>query len=71
MQPIVISEDEFELVTGLCEKVTNEKTEFLHHVCHRQLIATSAVLTTHPCRVLSRAHLSCPFQITMILFQTS
>ena len=34
-QPIVISEDEFELVMGLFEKVTHEKTEFLHHVCHR------------------------------------
>jgi enhancer of polycomb-like protein len=32
-QPIVISEDEFELVMGLFEKVTHEKTEFLHHVC--------------------------------------
>ena len=34
-QPIVISEDEFELVMGLFEKVTHEKTEFLHHVCRR------------------------------------
>ena len=31
-QPVVISEDEFELVMGLFEKVTHEKTEFLHHV---------------------------------------
>ncbi|KAF5320088.1 hypothetical protein D9611_010314 [Ephemerocybe angulata] len=30
-QPVVISEDEFELVMGLFEKVTHEKTEFLHH----------------------------------------
>ncbi|KAF9261973.1 hypothetical protein L218DRAFT_470467 [Marasmius fiardii PR-910] len=30
-QPVVISEDEFELVMGLYEKVTHEKTEFLHH----------------------------------------
>jgi len=30
-QPIAISEDEFELVMGLFEKVTHEKTEFLHH----------------------------------------
>ena len=30
--PIVISEDEFELVMGLFEKVTHERTEFLHHV---------------------------------------
>ena len=33
-QPIAISEDEFELVMGLFEKVTHEKTEFLHHVCY-------------------------------------
>lgn len=32
--PVVISEDEFELVMGLFEKVTHEKTEFLHHVCY-------------------------------------
>ena len=32
-QPVVITEDEFELVMGLFEKVTHEKTEFLHHVC--------------------------------------
>lgn len=30
--PISISEDEFELVMGLFELVTHEKTEFLHHV---------------------------------------
>lgn len=36
-QPIVISEDEFELVMGLFEKETHEKTEFLHHVCARSL----------------------------------
>ncbi|KAF9467645.1 enhancer of polycomb-like-domain-containing protein [Collybia nuda] len=30
-QPVVISEDEFELVMGLFEKVTHEKTEYLHH----------------------------------------
>ena len=29
--PVVISEDEFELVMGLFEKTTHEKTEFLHH----------------------------------------
>jgi enhancer of polycomb-like protein len=32
-QPLVISEDEFELVMGLLEKETHDKTEFLHHVC--------------------------------------
>lgn len=32
-QPVVISEDEFELVMGIFEKVTHERTEYLHHVC--------------------------------------
>lgn len=31
-QPVVTSEDEFELVMGLFEKATHEKTEFLHLV---------------------------------------
>ncbi|TFY75117.1 hypothetical protein EWM64_g8894, partial [Hericium alpestre] len=30
-QPVAMSEDELELVMGLFEKVTHEKTEFLHH----------------------------------------
>jgi enhancer of polycomb-like protein len=30
--PVVISEDEFELVIGIFEEVTQERTEFLHHV---------------------------------------
>ncbi|KAJ3490259.1 hypothetical protein NLJ89_g11451 [Agrocybe chaxingu] len=30
-QPVVISEDEFELVMGVFEKVTHERTEYLHH----------------------------------------
>ncbi|TFK21706.1 hypothetical protein FA15DRAFT_597418 [Coprinopsis marcescibilis] len=30
-QPTAVSEDEFELVMGLFEKITHEKTEFLHH----------------------------------------
>ena len=30
--PVVISEDEFELVFGIFEEVTHERTEFLHHV---------------------------------------
>lgn len=34
-QPVVISEDEFELVMGVFEKVTHDRTEFLHHVCMR------------------------------------
>lgn len=32
LYPIPMSEDEFELVMGLFEKITQEKTEFLHHV---------------------------------------
>ena len=32
-QPVAMSEDEFELVMGIFEKVTHEKTPFLHHVC--------------------------------------
>ena len=32
-QPVVVSEDEFELVMGVFEKVTHERTEYLHHVC--------------------------------------
>ena len=32
-QPLTISENEFELVMGLFEKITHKKTEFLHHVC--------------------------------------
>jgi len=31
-QPVVISEDEFELVMGVFEKVTHDRTEYLHHV---------------------------------------
>jgi enhancer of polycomb-like protein len=34
VQPIAMSEDEFELVMSVFEKVTHEKTEFLHHVGH-------------------------------------
>jgi hypothetical protein len=30
--PIAMNEDEFELVMGIFEKATHEKTEFLHHV---------------------------------------
>ena len=32
-QLVFISEDEFELVMGVFEKVTHERTEYLHHVC--------------------------------------
>lgn len=33
-QPAAITEDEFELVMGLFEKITHERTEYLHHVRH-------------------------------------
>jgi enhancer of polycomb-like protein len=47
-QPIVISEDEFEVVMGLFEKVTHKKTEFLHHICHHPLTVTpTALMTCH------------------------
>lgn len=32
-QPFSITEDEFELVMGIFEKVTHDKTPFLHTVC--------------------------------------
>ncbi|CDO73364.1 hypothetical protein BN946_scf185008.g127 [Trametes cinnabarina] len=32
VQPVAMTEDEFELVMSIFEKVTHEKTEFLHHV---------------------------------------
>lgn len=32
-QLVFVSEDEFELVMGVFEKVTHERTEYLHHVC--------------------------------------
>ena len=34
---IAISEDEFELVMGLFEKITHDNTPFLHVVCHSSL----------------------------------
>lgn len=40
-QPVVISEDEFELVMGLYEKITSEKYEFLHHVSHIRSLCVS------------------------------
>jgi enhancer of polycomb-like protein len=58
VQPVVISEDEFELVMGLFEKVTHEKTEFLHHVrCLSSLVVGRAKLISGR-RVLSRGRLS-------------
>jgi enhancer of polycomb-like protein len=47
-QPVAITEDEFELVMGILEKVTHEKTEFLHHVRRRaRLSALDADGTFH------------------------
>jgi len=43
--PISISEDEFELVMGLFELVTHEKTEFLHHVRFAFTISSYSFLT--------------------------
>jgi Enhancer of polycomb-like len=53
VQPIVISEDEFELVMGMFEKMTHEKTEFLHHVRILAYVAFCHCLSNE-CRVLRR-----------------
>ena len=42
-QPVVMSEDEFELVMAIFEKVTHEKTEFLHHVSAQHSLVVSFV----------------------------
>jgi hypothetical protein len=42
-QPIILFEDEFELVMGLFEKVTHEKTEFLHHICYFPSVAVASL----------------------------
>lgn len=39
-QPTAITEDEFELVMGIFEKVTHDTTEFLHHVSSFVFTAT-------------------------------
>ena len=44
-QPAVMSEDEFELVLAIFEKVTHEKTEFLHHVRHHPASGLCTSLT--------------------------
>ena len=43
-QPVVISEDEFELVMGLFEKVTHERTEYLHHVCDLYILTRFSLM---------------------------
>jgi enhancer of polycomb-like protein len=37
-QPLPMSEDEFELVMGLFEKITHEKTAYLHHVRYPHVV---------------------------------
>jgi Enhancer of polycomb-like len=54
-QPVVISEDDFELVMGLFEKVTHEKTEFLHHVRYIPCLPVESAKLMACRRVLSRA----------------
>jgi enhancer of polycomb-like protein len=44
-QPVVVSEEEFELVMGLFERVTHEKTEYLHHVSFTFLFLPQCILT--------------------------
>ena len=53
-QPVVISEDEFKLVMRLYERVTHEKTEFLHHVRFFSLHANRLKLMSS-FRALSKA----------------
>lgn len=50
-QPIAMSEDEFELVMAIFEKVTHEKTEFLHHVS--------------PCVIMFPANFSCSYCVNI------
>ena len=54
-QPVAMSEDEFELVMAIFEKVTHEKTEFLHHVC---------VIFSHP--PLSSSSLCSMFSLDLL-----
>lgn len=49
-QLVFVSEDEFELVMGVFEKVTHERTEYLHHVC---------LFLLYPSQVLSHFSSSC------------
>jgi hypothetical protein len=62
-QPVAISEDEFELVMGLFEKVTHEKVEFLHHVCRFLFLAVEDAKLRSSHRVLSWDPLSHRFWI--------
>jgi Enhancer of polycomb-like len=69
--PIVISEDDFELVMGLFEKVTHEKTEFLHHVRYILSLSIERAKLIARLRVFSKALPSHHFLITRKHFPTS
>ena len=56
--PVSITEDEFELVMAIFEKVTHEKTEFLHHVSVAILISLAIYLTHDVHRASSPGRLS-------------
>lgn len=47
LQPVAMSEDEFELVVAVFEKVTHEKTELLHHVGPLPTLGSGERLTNH------------------------
>lgn len=53
-QPFTISEDELELVMGIFEKVTHDKTEYLHHVCRPFVSCFTPI--PDPCLVLGNGH---------------
>ena len=57
-QAIAMSEDEFELLMGVFEKVTHEKTEFLHHVSDQPSLPYNLHINFISCRALRRAWLS-------------
>lgn len=69
LQATVMSEDEFELVISIFEKVTHEKTEFLHHVGVLSQLVTNALSLILCPRVLSRARLSLRSLIIMTPLQ--
>lgn len=52
-QPVHMSEDEFELVMAIFEKVTHEKTEFLHHVSPHSCLVLACFMDL-PCDVGTR-----------------
>lgn len=62
---IAISEDEFELVMAIFEKITHEKTEFLHHVSSILSCYSVVYLICAVCRVLNPGLPSLPFPTIM------